>query len=521
MKEKKLGYSIVLFITVAFILASLGQAGARPFSYTNLAHSTEGFAAKSLQPITYDKVTMKMHAIKFFGEKIKISGSLNAIHYDYLNGESETQYILKTDNGNRYRVYFPENGDVPSGKKLTIEGRVLDGAIVAIRSVIVRNIPVNINDRTDISTIGPQKLIVLLVNFQDYKPESITPEEAWDRVFNENFDRNGDGLVDSINGYFKEVSYGKAWLTGNVSPRWYTIPHDRGTLCGVAELVDEAVAAADDDIDFRDYKRLMIIIPGGCNYGGAALVGPITLQTADGEVTLTANVINGDWNIDDGTGIHELGHNFGLAHANYYECGYAVIGDDCTSEESRDLFDAMGKSSRKGHFNAFHKEKLGWFDSFNMIEISAHSDRTYRIYPIEIHSGLKSLKILTENDFNYSIEYRQPIGYDAINANIYGSGIYAGAMIHTDLSSWTVDTQLLDMTPHGIDFEFVDSINVVLLEGETFEDPVNNIAITTLQVTDKYLKIRVGPIQKRSESNENKKNNGNLFKKTHILARPF
>ena len=117
-------------------------------------------------------------------------------------------------------------------------------------------------------------------------------------------------------------------------------------------------------------------------------------------------------------GVHELGHNFGLLHANYWDCGNDVTRIICPSVEYGDYFDIMGYNLYYGynHFNAYHKRKIGWIDSTQVQETV--SPGNYFLVPLETEgNGIKTLKIPTMNGYNYYIEFIRPIGYDAIFYN--------------------------------------------------------------------------------------------------------
>src|SRR4029434_763896 len=76
---------------------------------------------------------------------------------------------------------------------------------------------------------------------------------------------------------------------------------------------------------------------------------------------------------------HEVGHNFGLNHANYWDTsGASVIGNG-NSIEYGDSFDTMGSASAgANHFNAGYKRYLNWLQTGGTLSVS--NSGTYRIY---------------------------------------------------------------------------------------------------------------------------------------------
>ena len=146
--------------------------------------------------------------------------------------------------------------------------------------------------------------------------------------------------------------------------------------------------------------------------------------------------------------------------------------------------------------NAIHKANVGWLDPENILEAS--DSGTYRIYPIETIAGkgeeIKALKIPIAGDLNYYVMFRRAIGYDStllLNTG-FGSEIYDGAMIHLDLfesgTGGGSDSHIVDTSPNSEPFDLIDA---VLPLDQTFTDPVNNISITTLSVTEGYLEVQV------------------------------
>jgi len=443
----------------------------------------------------------RMNEILVFGEQATKFGSLEVIHFDdFNNNRSENQYFLRETNGKRSKIYFIGEPELISGttlqifgKSLQVEGETeivpLDYEIISERSVAVGEENPN---------LGEQRTLVVLVNSQENPIEPLTIEEAWSRTFDELIDRDEDGFPDSINAYVKEVSYEKAFLTGDVIG-WHTLPINENALCSISQVRDKVIEATDSEIYFPNYKRLILVFPQtSCGFSGMAYIGMQEVDTADGQAIFSTSFLNGVNTIDNGIGAHELGHNFGVHHANDWECGEFTIGDNCESIQYGDLFDTMGSYGRRGHFNAIHKETIGWLDPSNIIETN-HSG-AYIIEPIETPStGLKALKIPTQNGQDYYVEYRRPIGYDTISSNFYGVEIYDGAILHMTRTSDGLKSQLLDTTPHisppdlrDPNNQGEDSKHVVLRVGETFYDPINDIVITALNLTDEYLEVYLG-----------------------------
>ncbi|MHC4696439.1 MAG: metallopeptidase domain-containing protein [Planctomycetota bacterium] len=420
------------------------------------------------------------------------SGVLEVAGYDdFENRRAESRYYLRGDDGAYYRIQFAELPRLLPGTHLHLDGIEAEG-LLFVHDFEVLSAPPRGGANPN---LGEQRTVVLLVNSQDNPIQPITGQQVWNKFFN-------DTNPSSVTSWVEEVSYGKAFMTGDVLG-WYTLPIAESNLCtdsGVAA----SIAAADADVFFPDYARLFIIYPdAGCWWSGWGTIGMSSFSTDDGTVSMSCSRINGTQWIA-GVGIHEFGHNLGGEHANDWECGGSIIGPRCTSIDYGDNFDVLGT---QGHFNAFHMELIGWFDPGNVQETAA--DGVYTIEPIEMPgAGVKALKIPIADGEHYYVEYRRPLGYDVEvhNFALYylGVDVYAGAMLHLDrFIPGLADTQLLDTLPNsqpdplpvpGTDAQMWDSLYVVLTEGQTFEDVPNNISITTIVVAEDHLEVRLGPL---------------------------
>ena len=79
------------------------------------------------------------------------------------------------------------------------------------------------------------------------------------------------------------------------------------------------------------------------------------------------------------------------------------------------------------HFNAIHKETLGWLTVPEVTESGV-----YAIGPFErVETPVKALKIVPESGEPFYLEYRRPIGFDRLSPDSLSSaGWYKGPLIH-------------------------------------------------------------------------------------------
>ena len=118
---------------------------------------------------------------------------------------------------------------------------------------------------------------------------------------------------------------------------WYTLPCN---VRGCQDFDGKVIAAADPDVYFRDYFRLIILARG---IGTTGTNGRILFRTDDGWVLMSrASVDVGRYKLDKGTAAHEVGHNLGVHHASDYECGENVVEDNCNISWYGDWYDMMG-----------------------------------------------------------------------------------------------------------------------------------------------------------------------------------
>lgn len=308
------------------------------------------------------------------------------------------------------------------------------------------------------NSVGEQRTLVLLVNFQNSTEQPWTVDQAQQLVF-------GD-----VNDYYQEASYGQTWLTGDVHG-YFTLPID--ATCSTNSIDNYGrQAVIDNGIDVDRYDRWIYIYPENsrCGWTGQGTIGGSPSRA----------FINGSMTLR--TVGHELGHNFGLYHAKDLDCGADIIGEHCASAEYGDSMDIMGSSGITGHFNAFSKQQLGWITASAGEVITADTDGSYQLEPFEITpAGIaKSIKVQRGVDINngqpqwYVLEYRQALGFD--NFLEGKKGVTDGVVLHLATQNNTNSNLLLDMQP---DSGLRDLDDSALLVGASYTDADAGVTITT------------------------------------------
>jgi Gametolysin peptidase M11 len=213
--------------------------------------------------------------------------------------------------------------------------------------------------------IGAQRVLVVLVT---WGPQPFSRDEVQHVVF------------DEADAFYRESSYGKAWLTGTVTPWLQAFEASPG--CSIP-LIRSAGAAAARSAGFDPgaYERIIYVHPSvDCPWSGVTQANTVFL---DG--TLSKKLV-----------AHELGHAFGLPHANSTSCRR----HGCPAVEYGDPYDTMGGGT--GDFSAYAKYSLGWLTRIARPSAAG----VYQLDPIErASSGPQAFVVTTAQD-QFWIEYR-------------------------------------------------------------------------------------------------------------------
>ncbi|MFE5037629.1 M6 family metalloprotease domain-containing protein [Streptomyces sp. NPDC056683] len=292
--------------------------------------------------------------------------------------------------------------------------------------------------------------------------------------------------------WFRTASYGKLdYQPAAPIDHWLRMPKafsdygiERGAPFdpGYRQLVQDIVAAADPDVDFRSYDLLNVLVTPNAGPSALDTVLSVTFAgngdapVADGTPVANASFVYSRQ--DDGSGSyartgyrvlpHENGHVFGLPDLYTQEGGGAVGHWDIMSEDWGSDNDLL----------AWHKWKLGWLDPDQVSCAAAHGGIEYTLTPLSRPGGRKLVFVPVDARTGYALEVRTKGGNDdevcrpgvliyKVDANVdTGRGPIKVYDAHRDTGGCTrspnVQAELSD-APFG--------------PGESFKDPAHKIEV--------------------------------------------
>jgi M6 family metalloprotease-like protein len=407
-----------------------------------------------------------------------------SISDDLIQKVSKTSVRLKAA-GREFDVHFagPQPAELQCGKILQVTGIALTTTMAAAGGTVTGTaLPA-----ASCGTTGTQNSAVLLVNF----PGTTAPAGVTQASMNSLF----FGTSPSLDGYWKDASYGQTGTTGSVFG-WYTLSGTY-TCSSVPQFIADAVdAAANGGVNFQNYSRVFVVFPDmptSCGWAGLSSIGCYTLTTTSGTYTLSTSLLV--WNhmttADEGVPLiaHEAGHQLGLAHARLRQFGsepLGPLGTAGTLSEYGDHFSAMGYPNF-GHYASQHKsETLNWESSGTNLQ-TVQSSGTYTVAPFENNpAGLNALKIQrgTGNNAWLWVEYRQPLG--SYDSNLSPTQLFSGALVHYEDSLTGPQTDLLDFTPLDTYGDYP-----ALAAGQSWTDPYTNLSFSVQSATTTGLTLNV------------------------------
>ena len=311
---------------------------------------------------------------------------------------------------------------------------------------------------------------VVLINFTNLATQPWTKATVASAV---------TGVAPSLKTFYEEESKGRMTIGATVYG-WYTID---ATTTGCDWRTWHTLgwnAATAAGVNLSAFTNVMFIWPQTSECGFAGV----------GYVPGSYTYINGTLSVQVMT--HEVGHNFGLGHANARNC---VVGGtrvtiaadaSCTTQTYADPFSTMGNNALR-HNHGSQLGELGWLDASQ--KVVGTPGNTYTISPYLGTGPVKLVRIPRGNGSFFDLDVRTPYGsFDNFAA---GSPAVSGATIRLGWGTASPTgspqaTELLDTTPSTTDLK-----DAPLLVGRSITDPVSTISFTTQSIGSGGVTVRV------------------------------
>ena len=204
-------------------------------------------------------------------------------------------------------------------------------------------------------THGEKALLYMRLNFPDDLTEPISEADASSQMV-------------GVNAFYAEGSYDQPWVTATVTPlltlpqikAWYSTA---GSGALLADVRATARLAGYDTANYEFDIACFTSVPetNFSGWAGLAYVHGKSIWLQGAGVGVTA---------------HELGHNYGLLHANFWDTStnnYNIGIGLGTNVEYGNIYDTMGAASAgNNQFNAMFKNFLDWLPNTAVAEASSN-----------------------------------------------------------------------------------------------------------------------------------------------------
>lgn len=360
----------------------------------------------------------------------------------------------------------------------------------------------------------PVRGLVVLVEF----PGTSVPNKV-DRALVE------DRFFVKLNRYVEEMSYGRACVTGEVTPRWYRLPHsishyrisprnlevDKSRLKG---LVDDVLKAVEADFDVSAYDFVAFMLGaqqqeygmiGLCAYPGMlGWQAEKALRSKNGKPVKGVAIFSYQAHL--GTLFHDVAHVIGGIKADGNRALPCLYDHDLQARPGplRETFheaiinmgfwDPMSchyykRDAPPPGISSWTRIRLGWLPEDKVALVRPGETREIMLGPLEDgRSETLAIRIPLSSTTYYLIENRQPIGFDSV---LPGHGVLI----------LRADDRIAECRHGRAPVKLVDADPAVpRLEGAAFDigkrdrfsDAESGIAIEILEKLDRSYRIRIG-----------------------------
>ncbi|HSS38917.1 MAG TPA: MYXO-CTERM sorting domain-containing protein [Polyangia bacterium] len=412
---------------------------------------------------------------------------------DFKDGHAEWWHAVRTPDGREVRLDFDTPPGVATGTQVRIHGepvganQIGDRLHVRAFDVLPRHaIGAAVGEPDTYAAPATDTYALVLVDLG--KGVNVTTASGQTTLF------AGGPTDKSFANYYKEVSYGKYQVTGDViGPFPYTMTdcntNSTNGTTGMYKAIEPMITGTYNHLIYYFNETSL------CQFGGLGEEGSVSRPAKRTWMngSLTCVVL-----------MQEPGHNLGLMHANTIKCGTSSFstnpGSSCTITEYGSGMSTMGGGCKQ--FNAYERWYMQWLSGCNGVRVPATG--TFNLQPLETNcsdgSGIQVLQVpfpatLTVSDpqstgtavslNNYYVELRTAGGvFDTYSTSTRGtvfSGptvfVYVSDNVHppsttaTGRGQTSVWTELLNMSPSGTAYTGLTAA------GQSFVDPAGGPTI--------------------------------------------
>lgn len=296
-----------------------------------------------------------------------------------------------------------------------------------------------------------------------------------------------------LDDYWRKVSYDNIDIVGSTAVDWVVLPGTQtfyaptpgsGTSARLGALFDDCTAAADPFVDFSNggtggFSGINMMFNARldcCAWGGGQF------GTLDGVSKVWRVTWEPPWAYtNSGVMSHEMGHGFGLPHANNwdndgnpYDSPWDVMSSATSSYSVVDpTYGRLGQ-----HINMYHKLQLDWIAPARRLEVNDGESETATI-DASAFAGSPNFYVarlpIPGSSRYYTVEVRKRIGnYDG---NLPGDVVIIHYVVPgRSEPAWAYDAALPPAN-------YGDNEGTMFRVGETFTDEPENIVVRILSET--------------------------------------
>ncbi len=385
------------------------------------------------------------------------------------------------------RTTLTEAGGVMAINRQFVEVTVEDGNPRSGRrratSLRILPPPSGLESSSTEAVLGSKPWVTLACKFSDKgaEPENLS--------YFQGMYANAPGRLDH---YWREVSYDAIDIVGSTAVNWKNLPNTQtfyvptpgsGTTANLSQLFNDCTAAADPFIDFSlsgsgGFEGINLMFNDQldcCAWGGGRYA------TLDGVSKTWRTTWDPPWAFaQEGVIAHEMGHGFGLPHANNsdgdsnpYDSPWDVMSSATGYAVDDPVYGNLGK-----HVTSYHKDRLGWLEESEKYVVPGEGFFRVTIDPLGSATTatyrMARIPINGSNSHYYTVEAREAVGN--YEADIPGTGGGDRMVIIHEVNTgrsepaWVVDE---DDPPA----DYASTEGVMWRVGELFVDPAAEIAI--------------------------------------------